>query len=277
MESANHYKRMLFSAIVFVFPISVLLYNYTVSKLSSFEVFSGGTIMLLFLFVWSFIISRNKYMYTREVIYLLSFFVFSLPAYIMSSFGSTESYIRYFALISFVPLGFLTGLAWGARYNSVDGNKGDILLSILLIPAFVTAFVIINGNIITGYDINRDYVFGLVVFLPLLLYYKKNLLPILFLIVVTVICFISSKRSGLLCVLSIIPFMLIIKTKAIKHDIIRLLSVIIVLGCVIYVASRLLPNIDSQIEYSIVRKDCCGNKKFRFYQCFIRTWMYGDR
>ena len=48
-------------------------------------------------------------------------------------------------------------------------------------------------------DSSRDYVFGFLIFVPLLLYYKNKFLSVIFLVLYLYITIVSLKRTGVLC------------------------------------------------------------------------------
>lgn len=255
MKPIKNYKSLFVSAFLFILPLVILLVNYTASKLTDYDLFKGGTIMLAFLFLYSLIVIRRNFVYTRESVFLLLFFVFSIPAYFASSFTSVESYVRYFGLISFVPIGFMSGLTWGNYFKVLDERKRDALISVLLIPCITTVVILVIVILISNVGGSRDYVFGVLVYLSLLLYYKKRLWPILLFIVIVYICIVSSKRTGLLCVAAMFP-LLLYKFGSFRRKLPRFLFVLLVSLVAFYGAYRYYRynlSSDSQLSYSIER------------------------
>ena len=272
----NHINKTVLRALILLsVPISVLVYNYAVSKLHTFretELASFMVLFLLFYSIWIFIKNR-AFLNVREVKIALLFFLFSLPAYFMSDFGVLESYLRYFALIAFVPLGFSTGMFWGRQAQFYEKNKRDRLLSALIIPAIVALIIILNSDITINDDVSRDYIFSIVIFTPFALYYNKNIWPILFLAIVLYVCIISAKRSGVLCVASVIPFYVIIKTFAQKGKFLHSLLIMVISLGFVFITYRFLPNINAQLEYTIERlnnmNDLSNETRVLMYE---RTW-----
>ena len=247
-------NKILTRALLIFLPVSVLVYNYTASKLVSYSESRLATPMLAFLFVYaSWIVFQNrKCLAVREVKYVVLFFILSLPAFFISSFYSIESYLRYFSLIAFVPLGFMSGLVWSVLFNSIDINHRDLLISVFLVPVIISVLMIANSDILMDDEISRDYVFGFIVFLPLLLYYRNNLLPLVFLVVSAVICMISAKRTGILIVASLILFLLFIKAETKKARESAFIWAL-VFCCLLLAAYWILPNLSPQIENSFGR------------------------
>lgn len=257
LKSKVYYKKVLFRLIVFIIPVSILIYNYTASKLYTYQPSSIASITILFLLLYPFYlcIQERKVFQYRETKHLLAFFVFSIPAYFLSHFFSLESYVRYFSLIFFVPLGFMSGFYWAIRFNSIESTKRGGFLTILMIPAIIAAFMIVNSTVFSRFndDAKRDYVFGVVLFLPILLYYKKILWPVVFLTIDAYICIMSLKRTGMLCVTSIIPFLYFIRLDVKKRGVYRFVTTILISFLVAFLTFNYLPDITSQFENSIER------------------------
>ena len=254
------HKNILLRAIVFIFPISILIYDFTASKLNTYGETGFATPMVVFLFLLASIISykNRKFLHFREIKYVVLFFLLSMPAYMMSTFISVESFVRYFALIAFVPLGFMSGISWAYRFNLLESRNKDRLLTVFMMPAIIAAAVIASSTIFVLFEDeedSRDYVFGIVLFLPLLLYYKKNIWSIIMLTIASYICIISTKRTGMLCVGSIMAFLFLIKVGVKKVTFSRIVKLLIVAFLVVFIANKYLPDLQSQWEASIERFD----------------------
>ena len=257
MGSKRSFTRIVMQAIIIILPISVLIYEFTASKLNTYRQSGLATLALLFLLFYSslFCYQNRRYLHFRETKYVLLFTLFSLPAYFMSSFVSMESYVRYFTLISFVPLGFMSGLSWGYHYNTVEDRRKDRLLTVFMIPSIIAAGMIANSSsfVLFNDDAIRDYVFGLVLFLPLVLVYRKVLLPIIFIIIASYICIISAKRTGMLCVASVTVFFVLIKLGVKKAKVSSIVTTALVALFVLFFAYKYLPDITPQWENTVER------------------------
>ena len=257
MESRIKLNSIIKRTVILIIPLSVLLFSYTASKLHYYDLPASSSYMMLFLLFYATYISHKywRLMHYREIKFVILFFILSLPAYFVSSFTSVESVLRLFALIAFVPLGFFSGLAWGHQYNQVAIEKRDRIITLLLIPAIIVMMIIISTSFIFPFfsESERDYVFGMVILLPLLAYYRKKLLPTLFLCIATYICIISSKRTGLLCIASIVPFIFVSYEKGFNKKAKKVLSILLVVVVFGLIAYSLLPSISPEIDSSIER------------------------
>ena len=252
-------NKLFLQTIVIIIPISVLISDYVASKLETFGQSPFATHMTIFLFLYALYISykNRKYLNCRETRYVLLFFLLSIPAYFMSVFTSLESYIRFFALISYVPLGFMCGLSWGRQFNVVEDKIKDSTVFLLMIPATLASYMIASSTFVSLYneneDYSRDYVFGIVLFLPLLLYFKKRFWPIIFMIIASCICVISAKRTGIVCVAVIVFFFIAIKVGAKRIKYSKVITTLFLSLLVMFLAYRATPDISPQMEIAVER------------------------
>ena len=185
---------------ILLFSLAILSYNYAADKLYM-EIYVKSMNVVLFIFAYSAILLfwRNNDVRCDEQKMIQYYFVFSLPALFMSNFLSIDSYMRYIALITFSPLGFYAGIEFGRIW--AISKKKDIIITLMLVPSLSVSYLILQKGVAAVIeDSSRDYVFGFLIFVPLLLYYKNKFLSVIFLVLYLYITIVSLKRTGVLCV-----------------------------------------------------------------------------
>ena len=185
---------------ILLFSLAILSYNYAADKLYM-DIYVKSMNVVLFIFAYSAILLfwRNNDVRCDEQKMIQYYFVFSLPALFMSNFLSIDSYMRYIALITFSPLGFYAGIEFGRIW--AISKKKDIIITLMLVPSLSVSYLILQKGVAAVIeDSSRDYVFGFLIFVPLLLYYKNKLLSVIFLVLYLYITIVSLKRTGVLCV-----------------------------------------------------------------------------
>ena len=161
---------------ILLFSLAILSYNYAADKLYM-DIYVKSMNVVLFIFAYSAILLfwRNNDVRCDEQKMIQYYFVFSLPALFMSNFLSIDSYMRYIALITFSPLGFYAGIEFGRIW--AISKKKDIIITLMLVPSLSVSYLILQKGVAAVIeDSSRDYVFGFLIFVPLLLYYKNKLL-----------------------------------------------------------------------------------------------------
>ena len=260
--------------ILLILPISILVFNYTMSKLESDQRIGLSSYMLIFLVIYTLYIGYQnlKYFHIREVRYVLLFLCLSVPAYLMSSFTSQDSYIRYLALLVFVPLGFITGLVIGKQFSLIEGKGGDLIITVLMIPAFIVIYLFIQTSGGLLFEVgHRDFVFGMIIFLPLLLYYRNGTLQVIVLFILSFFCLISAKRTGIISVVALIPFVVLTRMKTEKKNVLKTIIPIILFISIAYVVSEYLPELSPQLDYARSRFDDIEEDRMNLYAQSIQA------
>ncbi len=268
------YREVLTKACILIIPISVLFYNFTSSKIDDYEQSENAYLMTAFLLLYSslFCYKHREYLHYREVGFLLLFFFSSLPAFLLSNFFGLSTYLRYFAIISFIPLGFMTGVMWGHYYYYLRNDRKDKILTILLIPAAISIVMIVNSALFSVVDSsNRDYVFGVIFFLPLILYFKNSFFSTFLLAIALFVCVFSAKRTGIICIASIILFYILIKINANGVKLTNFIFVLLIVSLIfVYFIDTYMFGMNSLFEESLGRLNNIDDASND-----ARTYMYG--
>lgn len=167
------------------------------------------TLLLLLYIGYFYFLRKSSQTLSGKKLKTLSivFFISALPTLF---FSNTEIGVIYgYLSVLSVPVGISLGKKL-CNFHSTCSHP-DLILSVILIPAFVGCIwsFVMSGSIVL-FEAGRDYIFAIVIFTPLLYYYKSPVLRFSLIFLFLYCTIVSTKRTALICVaLSLVLYMLI--------------------------------------------------------------------
>ena len=149
--------------------------------------------VLLFIVVYYKKNGICKELKTLSILFVIS----TIPCLILSS--TSVDVLYGWLSITFVPLGIIVGKHFCRIWNS--SSHSDTILLIILIPAIVgSIWIVIMSKSFDIFSLGRDYIFSVVIFLPIVYFLRSPYLKcgLLFLILYVVV--LSTKRTALIAV-----------------------------------------------------------------------------
>lgn len=186
-----------------MFVVSSLLSYLTINRMNGTIGMSGGennlSLLCLLFFSIIFLVIYNKI--TNHLLKRVSicFTLSAMPVIIYNTTGIEDLY--GWISVFLVPLGIFAGKQFYNVYYKT--SKPDMVLLLVLLPAIIGVFWILSmSKTFEIFSMGRDYIFSVVIFVPLIFYIKSPILKygLLFAILYAVI--ISTKRTALIAVCS---------------------------------------------------------------------------
>lgn len=181
--------------------LSAILSLLTVNKITSLlglkdfghDIFLLLLLNCLFLFVVFYIKFPIKRSYIEKNALLFS--ILCLPALFFSEGYGADTLYGYMSVFS-IPLGIAVGkrlclMYWQVKYK-------DLFLTIIILPALIGSFLLLTSNMLSLFIENRDFTFSIIIFLPLVYYYRSPIIKYALLFLFAYVVFISTKRTAVL-------------------------------------------------------------------------------
>ncbi len=226
---------------IFYVLVSIIMSLLTINRMEATIGISDGRNNLTLLFGLVFILllivffnredDVSKELKTLSILFLLS----SVPSLL---FSSTNVDVLY-GLISviFVPLGIIIGKYFCKKWWVSDNT--DLVLLLIMLPAVVgCVWIVVMSNTIGMFHLGRDYVFSVVIFLPLVYFIRSPYLKFGIFALILYVVILSAKRTALIVFCSSLIIYIyagVRKFGAFKINIKALFSVLIISLSLIFV------------------------------------------
>lgn len=206
-----------------------------------------------------FVVIKNRKQIKVDGIMKL-IWIFCLLCFFPSLVYSQTISIRSVAAIIFntfiIPFAILNGNWLGNKLSQQKDH--DFFLLLLQIPVLYSMFLLRSFNL-EGYWFNADAAFVVIVFLPLIFFFKRNWLCVFFAFIYIVFSLTAAKRSILVFVafcLVVYIFYLLFGFKEVRRNrfLIRLFLFIVISSGIFYIVS----NENSGLMHTIERTESLG-------------------
>lgn len=220
---------------------SVILSFLTINRMNATIGMAEGrnnlTLLLLLFFVVAFVAiyykKDDKHLEKISICYVL----FSMPItiYSMAEIGDLYGPIT----IMLVPLAIIVGKQFYKIYHT--SSMPDLLLILIISPAIIgVIWVLLISKTLDIFNFGRDYIFSIIIFIPLLFYIKSPLLKYGLLLSILYVVILSTKRTALIavCGSTVIYIMTHLhELKRIKFKFVLLIIAVFI--CLIFIGSNL--------------------------------------
>ena len=255
MERIKLKKRLLLEVLLIVLPLTVQIYNIVAGKLSVASLAGNLITLVLLLVAVLFVFFRYARLMSKSREYKISvlFAISVIPTILFNLDLDTETIVRAFCSISFVPLAFALGTIISFQIKYVD--KQWLYNILLLLPVFSVAIMMQSmPMLLVGADFGRDAILAVSVFLPLILVIQEKYFKVILLVFVTYWSIISAKRTAFLCVGLAFLFLFLSNILSITiKRFFRFVGAIIILGGISYYAYTNNPDFAAQTDWAIER------------------------
>lgn len=200
--------------------ITVILSLITIDRMLAKLDMSQGkntlTRLCLLTFLLLFVVLYNKRTTVSNGLRKTSicFLQFTIPSMLFSTTGINVLY-GWIAVL-FVPLGILVGKH--TCKICCASSKPDRMLGLIILPAIIgSLWILLMSGTLDLFNLGRDYIFSVVVFVPLLFYFKSPVLKYGTLILVLYVVVLSTKRTALIAIGSATVVYLLANIQEIKR------------------------------------------------------------
>lgn len=249
-----------FRNIIFYILVSIIMSLLTINRMEATMGISEGRNNLTLLFCLLFVLLLIVFFYkgdevckelkTLSILFLLS----SVPSLLFSSMNVDVLY--GWVSVIFVPLGIIIGKHFCKTWR-VSVNP-DLVLFLIMFPAIVgCVWAIIMSSTLSVFNLGRDYVFSIMIFLPLVYFIKSPYLKFGLIALILYIVILSAKRTALIVFCSsliIYIYASVRKCRRLKINFKSLFSVLIITLSLIFVVQHLfLGSAKESLENTIER------------------------
>lgn len=254
---------------------SVLLAVLTINRINSKLGLPGtgldaSMFMVLYLISICFFLYPSKSRPTKSMTgIVLVLFITMLPATLFLTSGS--ELINSIIVLLAMPIGIMVGKKLLHLYHS--NGTSDLFLTILLLPAIIGVLwtIYLSNNMILIEE-SRDYIFSLVVFLPLIYYYKRPFLKFILIILLAYLALTSTKRTAIIMVAVSLCLYVFYNFRSIKKNLFNGVIVLILVVAVAGFASKFISNDSFNDAFEITKErmtnfdDESNNERKDMYQ-----------
>lgn len=188
----------------FIVVISVVVSVLTINRMNATVGISRGvnnlslSFLLLFIVLLMIIYYNKKRINKKLKVLSFCFFGSVIPAMVYNTTSDVSDFYGVLS-VAFVPLGIITGKHFYKIYDS--SSKSDRVLFLTISPAIIgLIWIFLMSRSFEIRNMGRDYIFSVVIFLPLVFYIKSPILKYGLLLIILYVVIISTKRTALMVV-----------------------------------------------------------------------------